>query len=157
MRGACNLCSQRWKTISASSAPPALYYQNCNACSTVGKRYRRTRGLWTSIRSSDPPCPPQAAELSLLRTLPPKIQLPWGPQVAPLVNQSRKRPQVALLENRSRKTDGLAGSPPCMGSCNIFHSGCNMTTTITGGTHSTLWVTFLRPGLAAGYALMPMQ
>ena len=42
-------------------------------------------------------------------------------------------------------------------SCNIFHSGCNMTTTITGGTHSTLWVTFLRPGLAAGYALMPMQ
>ena len=43
------------------------------------------RPIWTSIRSSDPPCPPQAAELSLLRTLPPKIQLPWGPQVAPLV------------------------------------------------------------------------
>ena len=138
MHGAYNLCSPRWKTISASSVPTAPYYQNCNACSTVGKHYRRTRGLLTSIRSSDPPCPPQAAELSLLRALPPKNQLPWGPKAVPLVNQSRKRPQVALRENRSRKTDGLARILPCMGSCNISHSGCNRTTTIIGGTHSTL-------------------
>ena len=121
-----------------SRTPPALYYPNCNACSTFGKHNRRASGLWTSIRSSDPPCPPQAAELSLLRILPPKLQQPWGPKVVPLVNQSRKRPQVALPKNRSRKIDGLAGSPPCMGCCNIFHSGCNLTTTITGGTHSTL-------------------
>ena len=120
MRGVCNLCSQRWKIISASFSPPALCYPNCNACSTFGKHYRRASGLWTSIRSSDPPCPPQAAELSLLRILPPKLQQPWGPKVVPLVNQSRKRPQVALPENRSRKIDGLAGSPPCMGCCNIF-------------------------------------
>ena len=60
------------------------------------------------------------------------------PPLPPAGEPIPEEPQVALLENRSRKTDRLAGSPPCMGSCNIFHSGCNMTTTITGGTHSTL-------------------
>ena len=90
MHGAYNLCSPRWKTTSASSAPTAPYYPNYNACSTAGEHYRRMRGLWTSIRSSDLPCPRQAAALSPLRTLPPKTQLPWGPQVAPSGNQSRK-------------------------------------------------------------------
>ena len=141
MRGACNLCSQRWKTISASSAPPALYYQNCNACSTVGKRYRRTRGLWTSIRSSDPPCPPQAAELSLLRTLPPRIQLPWGPQVAPLVNQSRKRPQVAQWlqhddnYNRRDALNIMSDLPSSWPSCRLCINADAVATSYLAGLH----------------------
>ena len=122
--------ARQGRRISASFSPPALYYPNCNACSTFGKHYRQHP-------VKRPPLPPQAAEL-VLRILPPKLQQPWGPKVVPLVNQSRKRPQAALPENRSRKIDGLAGSPPCMDSCNIFHSGCNRTTTTTGGTHSTL-------------------
>ena len=69
-----------------------------------------------------PPLPPQAAELSLLRALPPKNQPPWGPKAVPLVNQYKKRPQVALLWrsfHRNLYWSGFSG--PFLGT----REGCN--------------------------------
>ena len=84
-----------------------------------------------------PPLPPASR-----RTEPPSSSSPQEPtSVGPKGGTTGKPLQEEATGSTTGecwKIDGLAGSLPCRGSCNISHNGCNRTTTIIEGTHSTL-------------------